>query len=107
QLDNPIFSLDNAEFVNATSFSLGGFFIPDYNSFSDYWKRVTYRAGLRFENTGLEINNETINEFGISFGLGLPVGNFFSNANIGFEIGIRGTTIANFGQEHFMNLQLI
>lgn len=106
QFDNPIFSLDNAEFVNATSFSLGGFFIPDYNSFSDYWKRVTYRAGLRFENTGLEINNETINEFGISFGLGLPVGNFFSNANIGFEIGKRGTTRANLVQENFMNLQL-
>lgn len=106
KFDNPIFSQDNAEFVNATAFSFGGFFIPDYNSFSDYWKRVTYRAGLHFENTGLEINNETINEFGISFGLGLPVGNVFSNANIGFEIGKRGTTRANLVQENFMNLQL-
>ena len=67
---------------------------------------MTYRAGLHFENTGLEINNETINEFGISFGLGLPVGNVFSNANIGFEIGKRGTTRANLVQENFMNLQL-
>jgi hypothetical protein len=106
QFDNPIFTIDNAEFVNATAFSFGGFFIPDYNSFSSYWKRVTYRAGVRFENTGLEINDETINEFGISFGLGLPVGNVFSNANIGFEIGKRGTTRANLVQENFMNLQL-
>jgi len=106
KFDNPIFSQDNAEFVNSTAFSFGGFFIPDYNSFSDYWKRVTYRAGLHFENTGLEINNETINEFGISFGLGLPVGTYFSNANIGFEIGKRGTTRANLVQENFMNLQL-
>lgn len=106
QFDNPIFTIDNAEFVNATVFSFGGFFIPDYNSFSSYWKRVTYRAGVRFENTGLEINDETINEFGISFGLGLPVGNVFSNANIGFEIGKRGTTRANLVQENFMNLQL-
>ena len=106
QFDNPIFTIENAEFVNATAFSLGGFFIPDYNSFSSYWKRVTYRAGVRFENTGLEINNQTINEFGISFGLGLPVGNVFSNANIGFEIGKRGTTNANLVQENFINLQL-
>lgn len=106
QFDNPIFTIDNAEFVNATAFSFGGFFIPDYNSFSSYWKRVTYRAGVRFENTGLEINDETINEFGISFGLGLPVGNVFSNANIGFEFGKRGTTRANLVQENFMNLQL-
>ena len=37
--------------------------------FSSYWKRAVYRAGFHFENTGLEINNETINEFGISFGV--------------------------------------
>ena len=88
--------------INASSIALGGFFIPDYNSFSNYWKRATYRAGLHFENTGLEINNETINEFGISFGVGLPVGNMFSNANLGFEIGKRGTTKQNLIQENFL-----
>lgn len=32
------------------------------------------------------INGETINDFGISFGIGLPIGGF-SNANIGFDLG--------------------
>ena len=36
-----------------------------------------------------------INEFGISFGVGLPVGKWFSNANLGFEFGKRGTTNQN------------
>ena len=103
---NPIFSADNTTFVNASSIALGGFFVPDYNSFSSYWKRATYRAGLHFENTGLEINNETINEFGISFGVGLPVGNIFSNANIGFEVGKRGTTNQNLVQENFFNVNI-
>ena len=103
---NPIFSADNTTFVNASSIALGGFIIPDYNSFSSYWKRATYRAGLHFENTGLEINNETINEFGISFGVGLPVGNIFSNANIGFEVGKRGTTNQNLVQENFFNVNI-
>ena len=67
---------------------------------------MVYRADVHFENTGLEINNETINEFGISFGVGLPVGPWFSNANIGFEFGKRGTTNANLIQENFMNLQI-
>jgi len=106
EFDNPIFTIGNAEFVNSSAIALGGFYVPDYNSFSNYWKRIVYRAGVHFENTGLEINNETINEFGISFGVGLPVGNIFSNANIGFEIGKRGTTKANLIQENFMNLQI-
>ncbi len=106
RFDNPIVSIQNAKFVDATAFSFGGFYIPDYNSFSSYWKRVTYRAGFRFENTGIEINNQTINEVGVSLGLGLPVGMVFSSANIGFEIGKRGTTRANLVQENFVNLQL-
>lgn len=106
EFSNPIVSIENANFVNASNVSIGGFFIPNYNSFSGYWKRVTYRAGAYFENTGLEINNETINEFGISFGVGLPVGNVFSNANVGFELGRRGTTDANLIQENFFNVNI-
>ena len=106
KFSNPIFSIDNTTFVNASNISIGGFLVPDYNSFSRYWKRVTYRAGLHFENTGLEINTETINEFGISFGVGLPVGNMFSNANIGFELGKRGTTNQNLIKENFFNLNI-
>lgn len=106
EFDNPIFTANNAEFVDASTIALGGYYIPNYNSFSSYWDRIVYRAGLNFENTGLKINNETINEFGISFGVGLPVGNIFSNANIGFEIGKRGTTKADLIEENFMNLQI-
>ena len=107
EFGNPIFTIGNAEFVNASTIALGGYFIPKYNSFSHYLERMVYRAGVRFENSGLEINNQVINEFGISFGVGLPVGaDFFSNANIGFEIGKRGTTKANLIQENFMNLQI-
>ncbi|WP_298346818.1 hypothetical protein [uncultured Algibacter sp.] len=97
-----------ASYEDAYSFSLGGFYIPEYNSFSSYWKRLVYRAGFRTEETGLNIENESIKEFGISFGIGIPVGDIrlLSNANIGFEIGQRGTTNSNLIQENFINLQL-
>jgi hypothetical protein len=106
KFSNPIVTIDNANFVNASNISIGGFYVPDPDSFSSYWKRATYRAGLHFENTGLEINNETINEFGISFGVGLPVGQWFSNVNLGLEVGKRGTTNQNLIQENFVNFQL-
>ncbi|MEC8133469.1 MAG: hypothetical protein VX046_01320, partial [Bacteroidota bacterium] len=51
--------------------------------------------------TGLVINNESIEEFGISFGVGVPVGRLFSNANVGFEWGQRGTSAANLVNESF------
>jgi hypothetical protein len=103
---NPIVSNQNSNFENSSNLSLGGFYIPDYNSFSSYWKRVTYRAGFYTENTGLVINDEAIREFGMSFGVGLPVGNVFSNANIGFEFGKRGTTNQNLIQENFYTLRI-
>jgi len=106
EFKNEIFSFDNAVYEDASAVSIGGFFIPDYSSFNRYLKRVVYRAGVRFENTGLKINNESIKEFGMSFGVGLPVGNVFSNANIGFEIGQRGTLNQNLVKENFVNFQL-
>ncbi|MGJ8590937.1 MAG: hypothetical protein ACSHXF_00215 [Aquaticitalea sp.] len=106
KFSNPIFQDTNATFVNSTNLAIGGFYIPDHDSFSKFWKRVVYRGGLHFENTGLEINNETINEFGMSFGLGIPMRNlYFSNANVGLEFGKRGTTDQNLIQENFINLQ--
>ena len=93
-------------YEDASTFSLGGFYIPQYNSYSSYFKRTVYRAGIRYEKTGLNINNESINEFGISFGVGLPVGNLFSNANLGFEVGKRGTTNSSLIQENFVNFRM-
>jgi len=106
EFSNRIVNIDNTTFVDASTISVGGFYIPQYNSFSKYLKRVVYRAGIRFEETGLKINNESINEFGISFGVGLPIGRYFSNANLGIEIGKRGTTNQNLVEENFINFQI-
>jgi len=105
---NPIFNNEISTFENASQVSVGGFFIPNYNAFSGYFKRVVYRAGFNFANTGLIIKDESIKEFGISFGLGLPVGNrnLFSNANLGVEFGKRGTTDKNLIQENFVNFNV-
>lgn len=107
---NPFYTNDVSSFENASQFSLGGFYIPDFDAFNGYFKRVVYRAGINFANTGLVVKNESIKEFGISFGLGLPVGQRsrdpFSNLNLGLEIGKRGTTNNNLIQENFINFNV-
>lgn len=97
-------SYDNVSFENAAKISLGGYYIPNYNSFKSYFSKVTYRSGFRFENTGLVIRNEAIKEQAFTVGLGLPLGGTFSNLNIGAEFGKRGTAKANLIQENFINV---
>jgi hypothetical protein len=106
RFSNRFVEIDNTTFEDATSLSIGGFFIPKYDSFGNYWKRIVYRTGLRLEQTGLVVNNESIEEFGISFGVGIPVGRFFSNANLAFEWGQRGTTASNLVKETFFNVNI-
>ncbi|MBQ4820811.1 hypothetical protein [Aquimarina sp. MMG016] len=103
---NRSFTNDNVSYKNASEFKLGGYYLPKYNSLTSYFKRVVYRAGFRYEETGLNINGQSIDEFGISFGVGLPVGNLFSNANLGFEYGQRGKTDFGLVREDFFNFSI-
>ncbi|GGZ83638.1 hypothetical protein [Algibacter mikhailovii] len=108
KFSNVLYSTNITTYEDASTLSIGGFFIPQYNSFSNYFKRTVYRAGMRLEKTGLVINDESIKEFGITFGIGLPIGDtrLLSNANIGLELGQRGTTKSNLIEENFINVQL-
>ncbi len=104
------FRNDGGEFEDASQFKIGGFYIPQYDSFTSYFDRIVYRAGFRYDGTGLVINNESIKEFGMSFGLGLPVGatnrDIFSNANLGIELGQRGTKDSGLIQERFFRVSI-
>ncbi len=103
--ENPFILVDDLVYNDGYTFSFGGFYIPKYDSFNSYLSRVVYRAGLRYNSTGLEIEGEPINDFGISFGVGLPVAGF-SNANLGFELGKRGTIDNNLVKENYFNIKL-
>lgn len=94
-----------AGFESSHKIGVGGYYIPNYTSFNSYLSRVTYRAGLKYEKTGLVVNNQDINDFGVTLGVGLPLGGVIggSNLNIGFEMGKRGTNSAGLIQENYMN----
>lgn len=94
----------NVSFENATRFALGGYYIPKYDSFSSYLERIVYRAGFKYENTGLILNNESIKDYGMNFGLGIPLG--FSKVDLGFEFGKRGTTTNNLIEENYFNISI-
>ena len=105
-MGNRFNDINDVNYENSTRFSLGGFYIPNYNSFSKYYEKITYRAGLRYENTGLIINKTAIKDYAITAGLGLPLIGVFSNINIGVDYGQRGTTSVGLVQENYMNFTI-
>ena len=80
---------ENITYEDASQFTVGGFFIPNYTSLTSYFSRAVYRFGFRKEELGVLVNNIPLTETGISFGIGLPMSGY-SNANVGIEMGRRG-----------------
>ena len=105
-LANNFNSMPNVTYEKHSKYSIGGYYIPNYNSFTSYTKRITYRGGLRFEKTGMVINSESIDDMGLTLGIGLPLTGQFSNVNIGFELGKKGTTASNLVQENYANVSV-
>lgn len=114
EIEGSVFnSYSKIKYDKYNKIALGGFYTPKYNSISSYWERVTYRAGLKFEKTGLLVDGvgngsdfTAIDDFGISFGVGLPLNQQLSNINLGFEIGKRGDTNNGLVQENYFNFKL-
>lgn len=105
-LQNRFEDITNATFEDSRKFAIGGYYIPEYNSFSSYFKRMVFRGGLRYENTGLVVDNQSINDTAVTFGLGFPIRGSLDNVNLGFELGRRGTKAMNLIQENYVNVVL-
>lgn len=92
-------------YENISRIGFGGFYIPEFSSITSYWKRIVYRVGFRSEGKGYLINNQSIKENGITFGLGLPMAGL-SNTNITFETGKLGTKNNNLIEENYWAIRL-
>ncbi len=109
---NRFTDITNATFGTGSRLSVGGYYIPKYNSFTSYLERITYRAGFKHENTGLILENtvlgksKEIKDTAITLGLTFPVSGSFTRLNIGMEYGKRGTKDANFVEEKYTNFTI-
>ncbi len=101
-MTNRFGSIANVGFENSQKIAVGGFYIPKYDSFGNYFSRIVYRGGFRYENTGLVINNTSINDYAFTFGMGLPLG--LSKINLGVEYGKKGTRANGLIEENYVNV---
>lgn len=94
----------NDSLLNNKILSMGIEYVPNYYPRKNvgYFQRVFYRLGFHTNTGYVQINNEAIKDFGISFGLGLPLNKYTkSTMNISFEFGKTGTLANNLLQENY------
>lgn len=76
---------------------------PDHASLSNYLKRVTYRTGVSLEKYPYLVNGTAVKDFGITFGLSLPV-NRVSSLDLALKVGKKGDRTLNTIEENYIKL---
>jgi len=91
---------------NSWNIAIGGSYRPKSTAVSGYMKRVTYRAGFHYDQTYVKVFGKSIDQFGFTFGLGLPMPKSLSSFNLAFEIGKMGTTENKLVKETYFNISI-
>lgn len=89
---------------NSMQISFGTQFTPDNSSISKYWEKINYRFGFKYGKSYVKIDNKQLQQFGISFGLGIPLKRSRSTLNFAVEFGQVGTTDKKLIQENYIQL---
>ncbi len=92
------------ETTDMQKWAFGAEIIPNERSASFYPARIRYRLGTYYKKDYLILNNHQLKDFGISFGVGLPLNRTKTSLNLGFEWGQRGTTDYQLVKENYAKL---
>ena len=98
----------NENFSSATGFSVkaGMEYTPNRNDIRYYMRRVSYRAGVYFEQSPYMVNNKAVNDIGISFGATLPVFRWYNGITVGVQAGQRGVAGGGMVRERYIGFSL-
>ncbi|MBL0742286.1 hypothetical protein [Chryseolinea lacunae] len=93
---------DDEGLKNSWRASLGGEFTPDPMALESYLKRITFRAGVSYEQYPYVAVNSQVKDIGINFGFSLPAGR--SSIDLGGKIGKRGNKADNVLEENYFKI---
>ena len=108
-----LFGDPSPELQNASQIKVGAWLTPNNKDVHHYWKNIQYRMGINY-NTGYlaiaELSSDAtqtnLNDLSLSFGLGLPLKRSNTIANIGVQLGKRGTVENNLVEEKYIKFHL-
>jgi opacity protein-like surface antigen len=93
-----------ANTANSFRFALGAERVPSSRRFSSYGDNITWRIGVFMGQLNTLSNNKTVNEFGATFGIGLPIAKNRNRFDIAFEFGKRGSIDSNQRSETYFRV---
>ncbi len=95
--------------VNSSSMKFGVEYLPNQAALKGYLNHVRYRLGGYYTNSYIQIRGDQINDYGITFGIGLPFKNTKTTFNLGVVLGQRGTLNNNLIKENYgiVNFSLV
>ncbi len=96
----------NDSLQNSWNIAVGGSYKPEATSISKYYKRITYRGGFHFDQTYYNIYGQSINKYGLTLGVGLPIPRSLTSFNVALEFGAMGTTKNNLVKETYFNISI-
>jgi hypothetical protein len=83
---------DGVKYINTHTFKLGAQYTPNRYDMRSFFKRNTYRVGLRYNDYYLQMKGQKMSEKAITFGVEVPFKMMtISSVNVGVELGVRGT----------------
>ncbi|MBL7859464.1 MAG: hypothetical protein JNM57_17355 [Cyclobacteriaceae bacterium] len=95
-------SQDDEGLGKAWRMVVGGEITPDPVAVESYFKRITYRTGVSYEQYPFLTNGKEVKDFGINFGLSLPAGR--SSLDLAVKVGKRGDKKVNVLEESYFKV---
>ena len=94
---------DGVELEDATRISFGLQYVPNYQDVNNLFSIVRYRAGVRYNATHMNVNGNQVEEYGINFGLGIPLlrASAKTSLNLAVDLSQRGVAEPNSIREQF------
>ena len=96
----------NDSLQNSWNVAIGACYTPYNTSVSKYLRKMTYRAGFHYDQTFFNIYGTSINKYGVTFGIGMPIPRAMTSINIAVEFGKMGTVKNNLIEESYFNISL-
>ena len=90
----------------AQSFRAGFEIVPNRNDIRYYMRRCAYRAGAYYDRDYYKMNGNTVNSFGITFGMTFPVFRWYNGVSVGIDLGQRGTKDSGLIRERYAKIVL-
>jgi hypothetical protein len=92
----------NDDLKESWRIAVGGEITPDPYATENYFKRLTYRAGVSMEEDPFLANGNPVRDLGINFGFSLPAGR--SSIDLAFRYGKRGDEAQNLLEENYFKI---